>query len=380
MKYFYILPLFTVLFIEVEPRNRRVWFSQGNNFRKCEEPYEERLWCAPMRKCRACGFKSGGVATTKMQVPGSIPMQGAPMMAPMNTMPMIDQPMPMGGMGYPAAGSFQTSAFVSGAPVITSQPMGPGAPPPPPGAAVQWMEPPPQMPGVPPGLEYLTQIDKLVINQHMSLLEIMVSWEVKNKYSVFNSAGQQVFFAFEESDVCERQCCGPLRGYTMHVVDNFNREVMRFTRPFKCLCDCGCCAGAESCATETTIEAPPGNVVSVVRQTFGCCCHNFVVNNADESKEVFKIEGPGMCGWTYNCNCCADKVYEILLPDDSRQVIGSIRKKWRGFIAESYTNADVFTCEFPIDLEVTLKAALFGATFLIDFLAFEQQKRQNNNF
>ncbi|CAJ0576888.1 unnamed protein product, partial [Mesorhabditis spiculigera] len=298
----------------------------------------------------------------------------------MPTAPPVGIVMPLNeGMANPTNGNFGQGAFMQGTPIYSSQPGAP-MPPPPPGAAVQWMAPPEQMPGCPPGLEYLTQLDKLVINQHMSMLEVMTSWEVKNKYSVFNSAGQQVYFAYEESETCERQCCGPLRGYTMHVVDNFQREVMRFTRPFKCLCSCGCCSGCDSCATETTVEAPPGNVVSVVRQVFGCCCHNFVVRTGDESKDIFKIEGPGMCGWTYNCNCCADKVYEIMVPEGN-QVIGSIRKKWRGWVAETYTNADVFTVDFPIDLDVTMKVALFGATFLIDFLAFEdQQLNRNRNY
>jgi len=40
-----------------------------------------------------------------------------------------------------------------------------------PGAEMQWMAAPPVTPGVPPGLEYLTQIDQLIVRQHIELLE-----------------------------------------------------------------------------------------------------------------------------------------------------------------------------------------------------------------
>lgn len=55
------------------------------------------------------------------------------------------------------------------------------------------MVPVPQaMPGVPPGLEYLTAIDQLIIKQKVEALEALFGFETNNKYSVKNSMGQKV--------------------------------------------------------------------------------------------------------------------------------------------------------------------------------------------
>lgn len=59
------------------------------------------------------------------------------------------------------------------------------------------MVPVPQgMPGVPPGLEYLTAIDQLLIKQKVELLETLINFETNNKYSVKNSMGQKVLYCF----------------------------------------------------------------------------------------------------------------------------------------------------------------------------------------
>ncbi len=71
--------------------------------------------------------------------------------------------------------------------------------------------------------------------------------------------GQQIYYAFEKTDTCMRICCGPARGFTIHIVDNYNHEVMVVRREFKCCAGCCWCASAcDACAHEVTVEAPPG--------------------------------------------------------------------------------------------------------------------------
>lgn len=70
----------------------------------------------------------------------------------------------------------------------------------------------------------------------------LVGFESNNKYEVRNSLGQNVFYAVEENDCLNRQCCGPMRPFTIHVLDNFGQEVITVTRPLKCMsCFFPCC-------------------------------------------------------------------------------------------------------------------------------------------
>ncbi|XP_064603932.1 phospholipid scramblase 2-like isoform X2 [Liolophura sinensis] len=144
----------------------------------------------------------------------------------------------------------------------------PGVPGQPGGQQVVWMSRPEGIAGCPPGLEYLTQVDQLLVQQQVELFELFTNWETKNKYRVSNSLGQQVYFAAEESDTCMRQCCGPHRGFVMHITDNLGQEVIRVTREFKCCTGCGCCAHIDGCAYTVTVEAPPGQVVGYVKQQY----------------------------------------------------------------------------------------------------------------
>jgi len=251
-----------------------------------------------------------------------------------------------------------------------------GAQPPPPGqpAQGQWMQAPQGITGCPPGLEYLAHIDQLVIKQQMEILELVTGWESANKYRVFNNVGQQVYFAAEESDVCQRQCCGPARGFIVHLTDNFGNEVLRVTREFKCCAGCCWCAESDACAFEVKVEAPVGQVVGFIRQEASSWAPSYTIRSTDRDV-VGYIEVP-CC--VCNSPWCGDVEFPIKGKDNTTD-IGKIAKQWTGTLAEFFTDADTFSVTFPMDMDVKLKAVFIGAIFLIDFMYFEQQQNNNNH-
>jgi len=242
-------------------------------------------------------------------------------------------------------------------------------------AKQEWMPKVDEVHGMPPGLQYLTQVDQLLVHQQVELLEAITGWETSNKYAVKNSLGQQVYFAAEESGMCMRQCCGPNRGFVLHITDNNSQEVIRIVRDFKCCAGCCWCASSNCCAMELTIECPPGNPVGTVKQQGSFLKPRYATYDT-QGEMMFRIEGP-TCICQAVC-CTGDVDFNITTPDYQHQ-IGKISKQWAGFVKEWLTQADNFGITFPMDLDVKVKATLMGALFLIDFMHFEENKKNNNS-
>lgn len=224
---------------------------------------------------------------------------------------------------------------------------------------------------VPPGLEYLVQLDQVLIKQKYEIFELLAGCEMNNKYELKNSMGQQFGMAKEDTDCCTRQCCGPARPFDMNITDNNETEILHLHRPFKC--GGSCCCVCEGCLQMIEVQAPRGTPIGTVHQEFSVCTpfavKYTVRNQADEV--ILRIEGP-----TCPCSCGSDVDFNIFTADKSNQ-IGKITKQWRGWCAEALTDADNFGVTFPMDLEVRYKALLIGAMFLIDFMFFEKQQNQN---
>jgi len=230
------------------------------------------------------------------------------------------------------------------------------------------------IPGCPPGLEYLTLLDQLLVHQKVELFEAFTGIETKNKFVIKNSLGQQCFYAYEESDFCMRVCCGPERGFQMHILDNTGKEVMRVVRPFKCCAGCCWCADQDCCSSCIQIESPPGTAIGSIHQSKSCWVPWYEIRDAN-GQGVFRIKGP-CCVCPGPC-CTCDFPFEIMSFNDAASstgetpAVGRIVKQWGGLSKELFTDATNFSVSFPMDLEVKMKAVLLGATFLIDIMFFE---------
>lgn len=244
-----------------------------------------------------------------------------------------------------------------------------------------WMLPPPPPPGCPPGLEYLAHVDQLLVKQQIELLEAFTGFETGNKYEIYNTMGQKIYYAAEDTCCCgcccgiccnpckcyrkcQKQCCTN-RSFDMSVFNNDKEKVMSIHRPLRastCWCPC--------CLQKLTVECPPGTEIGKVRQKWSICHPEF--NICDESgAAVLSIEGP-ICTWS----CCGDVKFKVLASDGTQ--VGEVSKQWSGISKEHFTDADNFGITFPMDLDVKVKGTILGACFLIDYMFFEDAPGDKN--
>ncbi|EHA99219.1 Phospholipid scramblase family member 5, partial [Heterocephalus glaber] len=212
---------------------------------------------------------------------------------------------------------------------------------------------------VPPGLEYLSQLDLIIIHQQVELLGMILGTETSNKYEIKNSLGQRIYFAVEESICFNRTFCSTLRSCTLKITDNSGREVITVNRPLRCnSCWCPCYL------QELEIQAPPGTIVAYVAQKWDPFQPKFTIQNANK-EDILKIVGPCV-----TCGCFGDVDFKVKTINE-KLTVGKISKYWSGFVNNVFTNADNFGIHIPADLDVTIKAAMIGACFLFDFIFFE---------
>ncbi|UJR38895.1 hypothetical protein I4U23_031563 [Adineta vaga] len=227
----------------------------------------------------------------------------------------------------------------------------------------KWMDKPS---GDPSGLAYLKPLNSLLVKQ---VLPLMPENGDPTKFAIFNDKGEQVYYAFEESHLCQRLWCTQSRGFDLHIVDSANKEVIYLRRSFKYCAGCCWCACSDACRQEITVESPPGTVIGFVTQECSCWYIQYILRD-EADQPVLKIVGPD-CICDGSCSCCSENNF-TLYGTDGVSEIGVIHKVYHGYKAEARSNADTFMIQLPIDLNTRMKAVALGALFLIDFSHFYQ--------
>ncbi len=192
----------------------------------------------------------------------------------------------------------------------------------------------------------LAQLDTLLVRQKKEWGEILTGFEMKNKYSILDPEGAEIYLAAEESGFLGRWFLKSARPFTMHIFTPSGQPVLNLVRPFKFI------------FYRIDIFDGSGTLLGSVVKRWAFFRRVFSVLNT-AGNEIFRIVGPFFRPWTF------------LIHKEDREV-GKISKQWGGILREAFTDADQFGVQFPPGLDVQTKSILLGAVFLIDFAYFEQ--------
>ncbi|XP_030044140.1 phospholipid scramblase 2 [Microcaecilia unicolor] len=208
----------------------------------------------------------------------------------------------------------------------------------------------PPVHGVPPGLEYLMQVDQILIHQKR------YGWLQHNsQYEIVNTMGQKVYFAEEQTE-----CCGP--SLDVGITDNSGVKAVHLLLPTECC----------SFDMELAVYSPPlGTLIGYVAKNWEAFRSTFYIMNP--AKEVvLKIVGPG-----WNLSGFSDVKFKVKTADES-VLVGQITRTWRGLWKEMISSNDHFSIQFPLDLDVKVKAVLMAACLFIDYLYYDERRRNDD--
>jgi len=200
-------------------------------------------------------------------------------------------------------------------------------------------------------MERMSASSGVFVRQQKEWGEILTGFETKNKYAVSDTSGKDLYFAAEDAgSVIVRMFLKAWRPFTIVVLDENGKEVLRIKRPFRFYFH------------QAEVVDSQGRSLGLIRKNFSLVRRKYSVTDSS-GNELYELFGPILHPWTFK-----------IRRDGSEE--GKITKKWSGLLKESVTDADNFGVEFPPSCDVSNKALLLGAVFLIDFVYFENKNNR----
>lgn len=196
----------------------------------------------------------------------------------------------------------------------------------------------------------LENAEALSVRQKKEWGEILTGWETRNRYEISDGSGQALFFAGETGGrlgaVLLRAFLRNRRPFHMEIRNPSGEVVLDLDRPWRWFF--------------ATLEVSNrGRLLGRIEQRFRLFSRHYEVLGAD-GELLATIEGPFFRPWTF------------MIRREGTEA-GSIRKKWSGLGREMFTDADNFRVELAPGLDSLLRQLILGATFLIDFVHFENR-------
>ena len=202
-------------------------------------------------------------------------------------------------------------------------------------------------------MEKLEAIRDLVVRQRKEWGEIITGFETRNRYSIEDVHGQQLYVAAEASgSTMMRIFLRAWRPFTIGIFSGSSDTMaLKITRPFRWYFH------------RVEVEDGQGESLGVIGRQFSMLNRKYVVSR-EGGLEDYYIEGPLLSPWTF------------YIKDSKGEEHGKITKKWSGLFKEAFSDADNFGVTWPAQWDTRFKSLMLGAVFLIDFIHFENKAQR----
>lgn len=201
-------------------------------------------------------------------------------------------------------------------------------------------------------LPAVVSVDALVVSQNKETLEAFTNIETANSYAIRLPDGQPALFAAEESTgvgaFLSRNFLKNKRPFKMSIRDGGGNVALNLHRPWTWF------------FSKLVVSDGASQPVGTIQQRFAFFAKRFSVLDAS-GNEIAQLHGPIFKPWTFR----------VLVQE---QEVGKITKKWSGFLKEAFSDADNFGVQFGPGMNPLLRSLALAATFLIDFLYFEDRE------
>lgn len=200
-------------------------------------------------------------------------------------------------------------------------------------------------------LPVLAHAPSLLVRQQKEMLEVFTGFETKNRYEILDANGQLALYAAETGGgamaFITRSFLKSKRPFTMELLHPQGGVALTLRRPWNWF------------FSEIHVHDSTGQKIGVIDQRFAFFARRFSVQGPG-GEELAQLHGPFFRPWTF-------KVMK------GEQQVGKISKQWSGLLKEAFTDADNFGLELGPEMDLQLRTLALAATFLIDFLYFENK-------
>uniref|UniRef100_A0A915JGP4 Phospholipid scramblase n=1 Tax=Romanomermis culicivorax TaxID=13658 RepID=A0A915JGP4_ROMCU len=197
-------------------------------------------------------------------------------------------------------------------------------------------------------------LDRAIVQQQVEPLEVFTGIETNNRYVIFNTMGQPIYYAYEETHPFALAYMGKNRPFTIRMIDGFGQQIMMVN------------SSVATLSRQVMVQIPVGRPMAVIQTEFGSFIPSFFVNDL-YGRMMFTIRSPMNA---LNGGMAALVNFHVL-SGDQMSMVGMISKTYDGMFRALYTDADTFWVSFPPTMDPSMKAMLIAATFVVDFTFYE---------